>query len=81
MPTPLSRRASARLDLSRTPAVTPIPPVFLHRFAPLLAPGISDGALLIMARYGVAAGVFCEMYGVWPRFALPGCACGMQVMP
>lgn len=75
-----TRRASARLDLSRPPVVALVLPVSLHRFAPLPAPDLSDGALLIWARYGTAAGVFYEAYNEWPRFAAPGCACGLEVM-
>jgi hypothetical protein len=72
-------RRSARLDLSRPLDVAPAFPLSTHRFEPLPTPEPSDHALICMATYGTQAGLYYLEHGVWPRFAAPGCACGLEV--
>lgn len=58
----------------------PIPPLSAFCFPRLPLPEISDAALTLTL-YSVSAAAFYGKYGVWPRFAAPGCVCGIEVLP
>jgi len=57
------------------------PPRLDHAFAfPRLPQPAPSDESLILTLYSVSAAAFYGQHGVWPRFAAPGCACGIEVV-